>query len=68
MSAHIAKRAEKMIRDEQIAEVAPHMYQAASSKPGVSYVVTTDPEHCDCMGFTFRKDCSHLEAARRLDA
>ena len=48
----------------RIKQFAKGKYQVLSSSGKTSYVVTTDS--CECLGFRFRKTCSHIKAVNEL--
>jgi len=48
----------------KIIELGVDLYQVESaSHPGTFHVVDTAERSCDCKGFQFRGDCSHLRLA-----
>ena len=62
MSAYTEARARRLIKTGRIAQVDGNTWQAAGSKEGTMYVILLEPRHCDCLGFSFRRDCSHIRA------
>ena len=68
MSEYTDTKARKLIKSGKIAKVDDNMWQVAGSKPNTMYVVTLEPLHCDCMGFVFRHNCSHIRAVEMAKA
>ena len=66
MSANTEKKAQRLINSGSIEQVAEKIYQVKSSTPGKVYIVMIEPPHCQCVGFVFRKECSHLLAAQKM--
>ena len=62
MSEYTDTKARKLIKSGKVAKVNDNMWQVAGSKPNTMYVVMLEPLHCDCMGFVFRQNCSHIRA------
>ena len=57
-------KAAKLVRTGKVGKVGDLLYQVAGSRPGASYMVDMNDHSCECLGFRYKRDCSHLEAVR----
>jgi len=62
MSTHTTQKAQNIIDTESIIQIDENTYQVRSSAAGKSYIIESGI--CDCLGFRYRKDCSHVQAVQ----
>lgn len=62
MSAYTTQKAQNLIDTESIIQIDENTYQVRSSVAGKSYIIESGI--CECMGFRYRKDCSHIQAVK----
>ena len=64
MTQFTEKKAQNLIDTQSIMQIDNDMYQVKSSTPGKSYIISD--ETCECVGFKFRGECSHVIAVQML--
>ncbi len=64
MSAFTEKKARNLIDTQSIQQIDDDIYQVKASAPGKSYIISD--EICECVGFKFRGECSHVIAVQML--
>ncbi len=64
MSEFTEKKAQNLIDTKCIIQIDDDTYQVNASTPGRSYII--NDEICECMGFKFRGECSHVIAVKML--
>jgi len=65
MSEYTQKKAQSIIDTKSILQIDDTTYQVKSSVPGKSYIIENGI--CECVGFRFRKTCSHTLAVKILN-
>jgi predicted nucleic acid-binding Zn finger protein len=64
MSAYTAQKAQNLIDTESIIQIDENTFQVRSSVVGKSYIIESGI--CECVGFRYRKGCSHVQAVQIL--
>ena len=62
MSAYTAQKAQNIIDTESIIQIDENTFQVRSSVAGKSYIIESGI--CECVGFRYRKDYSHVLAVK----
>ena len=65
MSGFITKKAQNLIDQQSISKIDDSTYQVESSTPGKSYIIENGV--CECLGFRYKKTCSHAIAVEILE-
>ena len=58
-------KAQNLIYQQSISKIDDSTYQVESSTPGKSYIIENGV--CECLGFRYKKTCSHAIAAEILE-
>jgi len=67
MSEFTEKKAQNLIDTESIIKIdGSNTYRVKSSVPGESYVIESGFMQCQCKGFIYRNDCSHIQAVKMM--
>jgi|SaaInlV_200m_DNA_6_1039755.scaffolds.fasta_scaffold25912_2 hypothetical protein len=66
MSEFTETKAQSLIDTKSIIRIDANTFQVKSSTPGKSYVIENGI--CECLGFRYKKQCSHSVAAKILQA
>lgn len=64
MTQFTEKKAQNLIDTKSIMQIDDDTYQVKSSTPEKSYIISD--EICECVGFKFRGECSHVIAVQML--
>ena len=64
MTQFTEKKAQNLIDTKCIIQIDDDTYHVKSSTPGKSYIISD--EICECLGFKFRGECSHVIAVQML--
>ena len=63
MSAYTRAKARKLLDTGRVIRLDRNLWTVAASEPGKSYYVSLAPSQCECKGFMYHGDCSHVLAA-----
>jgi len=66
MSEFTEKKAQNIIDTKSIQIMDSGTYKIQSSTPGESYVIESGFMQCQCKGFLYRDDCSHIQAVKMM--
>lgn len=61
----IIKKAQNLLDTDSVKKI-DDVYYIRSSISGETYVIESDSMQCQCKGFVFRKECSHVHAVKMM--